>query len=174
METERKQIEYLTMMRSICEPIENYNNYEKKIIKKTSTINVKGKKVGGTTDIKSSISEILNPIGVNSSGSSVVLEFLEDAFHKKRQSGGNPLKNLIAPLGTNAFIATGLLIVLERLITSKMREGEKKVTVSDKKVGGKINKHQEKLFNLIAPITFNAFATESFLNKMVIGKREKK
>ena len=30
---ERKQIEYLTMMRSICEPIENYNNYEKKIIK---------------------------------------------------------------------------------------------------------------------------------------------
>jgi len=33
METERKQIEYLTMMRSICEPIENYNNYEKKIIK---------------------------------------------------------------------------------------------------------------------------------------------
>jgi hypothetical protein len=32
METERKQIEYLTMMRSICEPIENYNNYEKKII----------------------------------------------------------------------------------------------------------------------------------------------
>ena len=33
METERKQLEYLTMMRSICEPIENYNNYEKKIIK---------------------------------------------------------------------------------------------------------------------------------------------
>ena len=32
-ETERKQIEYLTMMRSICEPIENYNNYERKIIK---------------------------------------------------------------------------------------------------------------------------------------------
>ena len=33
IETEAKQIEYLTMMRSICEPIENYNNYEKKIIK---------------------------------------------------------------------------------------------------------------------------------------------
>ena len=33
IETERKQIEYLTMMRSICEPIENYNNYERKIIK---------------------------------------------------------------------------------------------------------------------------------------------
>ena len=33
METEIKQLNYLTMMRSICEPIENYNNYEKKIIK---------------------------------------------------------------------------------------------------------------------------------------------
>jgi len=33
METEKKQIKYLTMMRSICEPIENYNNYERKIIK---------------------------------------------------------------------------------------------------------------------------------------------
>ena len=33
METERKQIEYLTMMRSICEPIENYDKYERKIIK---------------------------------------------------------------------------------------------------------------------------------------------
>ena len=146
---------------------------EKKIIKKVPIETVKGKKVGGNTDIKKSISEILNPIGVNSSGSSIVLDFLDGAFNKKKQAGGNPLKDLIAPLGTNAFIATGLLIVLERLITSKMRE-EKKIKVTDKKVGGQINKHQEKLFNLIAPITFNAFATESFLNKMVIDKKGKK
>ena len=33
IETERKQLEYLTMMKSICEPIENYDNYERKIIK---------------------------------------------------------------------------------------------------------------------------------------------
>jgi hypothetical protein len=33
IETEKKQIEYLTMVRSICEPIENYENYERKIIK---------------------------------------------------------------------------------------------------------------------------------------------
>ena len=32
-ETERKQLEYLMMMRSICEPIENYENYERKIVK---------------------------------------------------------------------------------------------------------------------------------------------
>jgi hypothetical protein len=33
METEQKQIEYLTMVRSICEPIETYSNYERKIVK---------------------------------------------------------------------------------------------------------------------------------------------
>jgi len=33
METEKKQIEYLTMVRSICEPIENFDKYERKIVK---------------------------------------------------------------------------------------------------------------------------------------------
>ena len=33
IETERKQLEYLTMMRSICEPIESYDSYERKIVK---------------------------------------------------------------------------------------------------------------------------------------------
>jgi hypothetical protein len=33
IETEQKQIQYLTMMRSICEPIENYDKYERKIVK---------------------------------------------------------------------------------------------------------------------------------------------
>lgn len=33
IETESKQIEYLKMMKAICEPIENYNKYERKIIK---------------------------------------------------------------------------------------------------------------------------------------------
>ena len=33
IETERKQLDYLTMVRSICEPIEKYDNYEKKILK---------------------------------------------------------------------------------------------------------------------------------------------
>ncbi len=36
IETESKQIEYLTMVRSICEPIEKYDNYERKIIKNVS------------------------------------------------------------------------------------------------------------------------------------------
>ena len=33
IETEQKQIQYLTMVRSICEPIETYDNYERKIVK---------------------------------------------------------------------------------------------------------------------------------------------
>jgi len=33
METEKKQLDYLTMVRSICEPIEKYDNYERKILK---------------------------------------------------------------------------------------------------------------------------------------------
>ena len=33
VETEQKQIQYLTMVRSICEPIETYSNYERKIVK---------------------------------------------------------------------------------------------------------------------------------------------
>ena len=33
IETENKQIEYLTMVRSICEPIENFEKYERKIVK---------------------------------------------------------------------------------------------------------------------------------------------
>jgi hypothetical protein len=33
IETEKKQIEYLTMVRSICEPIENFDKYERKIVK---------------------------------------------------------------------------------------------------------------------------------------------
>ena len=33
MDTEQKQIQYLTMVRSICEPIETYSNYERKIVK---------------------------------------------------------------------------------------------------------------------------------------------
>jgi len=33
IDTEQKQIQYLTMVRSICEPIETYTNYERKIVK---------------------------------------------------------------------------------------------------------------------------------------------
>jgi hypothetical protein len=79
----------------------------------------------------------------------------------KVQYGGNPLKDLIAPLGTNAFIATGLLIILEKMFTSRMNNIKKN---KDNFVGG------EKLFNLIAPITFNTFAKKSFLDDFLKNK----
>ena len=87
-------------------------------------------------------------------------------------SGGNPLKELIAPLGTSAFIATGLLIVLEKMITSKVNE----VKNNKNLIGGNntSNRNYEKLFNVIAPITFNTFAKKSFLEKMVNQKMSKK
>jgi len=87
-------------------------------------------------------------------------------------SGGNPLKELIAPLGTSAFIATGLLIVLEKMITSKVNEVKNNKSL----IGGNniSNRNYEKLFNVIAPITFNTFAKKSFLEKMVNQKMSKK
>jgi hypothetical protein len=88
-----------------------------------------------------------------------IMKTLKDAFHSKKMTGGNPLKDLIAPLGTSAFVATGLLIVLQKMFTSKINE---KVLV-----GGKKNKHYDLLISILAPITFNTFATKSFLDKMI-------
>ena len=140
-----------------------------------------------------SIGQILAPIGLNQLGTSVILILLQQAFTKKQTninnlpkktvlnnkeslpkklSGGNQLKELIAPLGTNAFIATGLLIILEKMITSKINEVK-----NNKKLNGgskTSNRNYEKLFNVIAPITFNTFAKQSFLEKMVNEKNFKK
>lgn len=117
------------------------------------------------------ISNILEPTGFNSNGSSVVLDLLENSFKNKTsktkniQKGGNPLKNLIAPLGTNAFIATGLLVAIEKMFTSKINQIKKNNSQILK--GGKLsNKKFEELFNLIAPITFNTFARKSFLDNI--------
>ena len=156
------------------------------------------KLIGGDPFINS-ISDILAPLGVNPFGSAVILILLQQAFvsnktitkkitktgkSKSVQNGGNPLKDLIAPLGTNAFIATGLLILLEKMFTSKMSEIKKKqlggkINLKSKKsvdiikISDKATKHFEELFNLIAPISFNTFAKESFLTNMAISKSKK-
>jgi hypothetical protein len=136
------------------------------------------KELKGGNPLTSSLSEILAPLGVNTLGSSVLLILLQRSFvgtkpvgnksskdskNKKILLGGNPLKNLIAPLGNNAFIATGLLIVLERLFVNKINESKTKDKEKKVLIGGRANKKYEELFNLIAPITFNIFAKESFL-----------
>lgn len=119
------------------------------------------------------ISNILGPTGLNSNGTSVVLDLLENSFKNKMtkskniQKGGNQLKNLIAPLGTNAFIATGLLVAIQKMFTSNINQIKKNKTLK----GGKLsNKRFEELFNLIAPITFNTFARESFLDNISVKK----
>lgn len=120
--------------------------------------------IGGNSFI-ASISELLLPIEEKKNGTSKILLTLKNAFNnKKEQEGGNQLKNLIAPFGTDAFIATGLLVILQKFFTDKIKE--KKVLI-----GGKVDKNFEKLYNLIGPITFNTFAKESFLKKMVINKK---
>jgi hypothetical protein len=147
----------------------HYFAVEKKETKldKTST---KIKK--GGYEIFGALSKLLAPLGVNAMGASVFLVLLQGAFsekYKKEQIGGNPLKNLIAPLGTEAFIATGLLIILERMYTNKMKEVKAKKSKDSEKIklfGGKLEKSSEKLFNLLSPISFNAFARQSFLDQI--------
>ncbi len=115
------------------------------------------------------LSNILAPLGVNALGASVLLVLLEESFGKKTketQSGGNPLKSLIAPLGTNAFIATGLLIILEKMFIGKIKENNTKDETKRKLIGGKLNKQYEKLFDLLGPLSFNAFAKKSFLDNL--------
>ena len=59
----------------------------------------------------------LAPLGVNALGSSLVLLLLNRCISKKtvkkQQKGGSlqPLIGMIAPLGINTFIATGVLTV---------------------------------------------------------------
>jgi hypothetical protein len=138
--------------------------------KDSNSKNMVGGSDMGMTNV---LTKILAPLGVNQLGASVVLILLHQAFtiNKKKQNnmqkGGNPLKNLIAPLGTNAFIATGLLILLEKVFTNKMKEIKTLDKNKKKLIGGKITKKREELFNLVAPITFNTFATKTFLKEMI-------
>jgi hypothetical protein len=152
---------------------------ETKEKKENNKLENKTKKIsGGYLSLTKTMSDILAPLGVNALGSSVILVLLQQAFFNKKrkntetlQSGGNPLKSLIAPLGTNAFIATGILIILQKLFINKINEIN---SVDQKKkilIGGKNNIIFEDLFNVLAPLTFNAFAKESFLNKMILEKK---
>lgn len=153
------------------------NEDDKKIIKSRLT-------KGGSLNISNILSNILSPLGVNNLGSAIVLVGIAQAFKQNNpsvklnkqkilqgQSGGSPLKDLIAPLGTGAFIATGLLVVLQKIFVSTVNKINLEKKNNTKLKGGNINKNYEKLFNLLAPITFNAFATETFLNKMAVNKK---
>lgn len=125
---------------------------------------------GGDGSIYSQMNQILQPLGLKN-GISPILSELYDSFkmkknNKNEQKGGSILKGIIAPLGTNAFIATGLLLVLKKILLDK---NDSRV----KKGGGK--KDFNKLVNLLGPLSFNAFANENFVKEIFkINKNNKK
>lgn len=148
--------------------------------KKTSKKSMKG----GDSFI-GSLTKILAPVGINTLGASVILVGLQQAFVQpnkskklymngglKNKKGGNSFKSLIAPLGTNAFVATGLLIVLKNLFSKKMKEIKTKDSKKKKLIGGQVLKKRNELFNLVAPITFNTFATKSMLDKFILKSKK--
>jgi hypothetical protein len=163
--------------------VESKKDNNKSTIKKDKKIK-KRKIMRGGESFLGSLTKILAPTGINSFGASVILIGLQRAFVQPRKNikkmkgglinkkGGNSFKNLIAPLGTNAFIATGLLIVLEKLFSKKIKEIKTKDSKKKKLIGGQISKNREELFNLVAPITFNTFATKSMLEKFISNSKK--
>jgi hypothetical protein len=157
---------------------------EKKQEEKKATI----KLLKGGDPFFQSISNIIAPSGINQFGSAILLVLLKQAFgtnilnpqkvnnknkFKMFQKGGNPLKDLIAPLGTDAFIATGLLVILERMFTSKMNEIKTEDIKKKNLIGGKVSKKYEELLKLVTPLSFNTFATNKFLSIMATKNKNK-
>lgn len=161
---------------------DNNKKYDNKKSTKQTKIRKSRKIMKGGDSFIGSLTKILAPTGINTLGASVILVGLQQAFvqSKKTQKGGlknkkfnkkgGSLKSLIAPLGTNAFIATGLLIVLKKLFSKKIKEIKTKEPSKKNLIGGQILKKREELFNLVAPITFNTFATKSMLEKFISKK----
>lgn len=89
---------------------------------------------------------------------------LNTTLNYSNKTGGNALKNIIAPLGTNAFVASGLLVVLAKVLN--------KDKVSTSKKGGS-NTHFNKLQNIVTPISFSAFANESFIKQLLENHKSK-
>jgi len=120
---------------------------------------MKKKLKGGENNIYSKMNELLKPMGLKN-GVSPVLNSLYDGFKKNKkdeQKGGSILKSIVAPLGTNAFIATGILLIMKKILID---EDSSKI----KKGGSK--KDFNKLVNLLGPLSFNAFANEDFVKEI--------
>jgi hypothetical protein len=132
---------------------------------------MKKKLKGGENNIYSKMNELLKPMGLKN-GVSPILNSLYDGFKKNKkdekdeQKGGSILKSIVAPLGTNAFIATGILLIMKKILID---EDNSKI----KKGGSK--KDFNKLVNLLGPLSFNAFANEDFVKEIFkLNKNNKK
>ena len=119
---------------------------------------------GGNNNIYEQMNKILEPLGLKK-GISPILSNIYDGFklnskNKKEQEGGNILKSIIAPLGINAFIATGLLLTLKKVLIDQNENKLKKGCYKDK------DKDFNKLVNLLGHLSFNAFANEQFIKEL--------
>ena len=132
--------------------------------------NTKKQLMKGGNAIYEKLNELLKPLG-QKNGLSVVLNDLYESFNihskNKEQSGGSILKSIVAPLGTSSFIATGLLLILNKVLIDNQTSSSK-----NKKGGSK--EDFDKLVNLLGPLSFNAFANEQFIKDMFeINKHNK-
>lgn len=93
-----------------------------------------------------------------------ILQLLEDSFNRNPrlkirnfQRGGNMISSSIAPLGSEAFVATGLLVLLEKIIKNNFLHIKEKKGDKKKKLGGVVNKKIKNLNNILDPISFSTF-----------------
>ena len=128
------------------------------------------KELKGGENIYGQMNKILEPLGLKN-GVSPILNELYDSFKIKNNKnnelkGGSILKGIIAPMGTNAFIATGLLLIMKKVLLDKDSSKIKK---------GGTKKDFNKLINLLGPLSFNAFANETFVKEIFkLNKNNKK
>jgi len=106
-----------------------------------------------------SANNILNKYGKEDILGSLERSFSGNPIIKsgKYQRGGNLLSSYIAPLGSEAFVATGLLVLLEKIIKNKFSHITTKRKDNKKKYGGLVRKKVEKLGNILDPISFSTF-----------------
>jgi len=126
--------------------------------------------------ISSLITSFKNAFGLKQKNNHTIIH-KNETFKNNFNGGGSVLKNIIAPLGTNAFIATGLLIILEKVFNKEKLEKKTDKIDTDKisklKKGGTKNKDFQKLVDVITPLSFNIFANKSFIQTLLKEKQDK-
>ena len=126
---------------------------------KTNSQNISNnKKFNNSKNLNISLNNVNNNLNFNQQNASSNLNY-------RNKIGGNPLKDIIAPLGTNAFVASGLLVVL-----AKVLHKDNEISTKTKKGGSNI--HFNKLNNIITPISFSTFANESFINQLLSTQKK--
>ena len=121
------------------------------------------KEMKGGNHIYEKMNDILKPLGMKN-GLSVLLSELQSSFsnkknNSKKQNGGSILKSIIAPLGTNAFIASGLLLIMKKMLIDQSTKDKKM-----KKGGSK--KDFNRLVNMLGPLSLNIFANKEFIQNI--------